>query len=195
MSLVLGIDPGLNGALAVYGLGVLLCDDMPTFEMTIGKKTRRRIDAVAVADLVDTYKLMGVELAVMEAVGGRPRQSASSGFVFGYATGLVYMALINARIPVETVPAQTWKKIMKLPGKKGDTAAADKERMVAVKQRCNELLPDAGAQFYGPRGGARVDRMEAACMALFGYRHMLGNGQTQRDVEGTIAYQMNDVGA
>jgi len=195
LSLVLGIDPGLNGALAVYGPGVLLCEDMPTFQMTVGKKTRSRIDAVRVADLIETYKMMGVELAVMEAVGGRPRQSASSGFVFGYATGLVYMALINARIPVETVPAQTWKKIMKLPGKKGDTAADDKERAAAVKQRCNELLPDAGAQFYGPRGGARVDRMEAACMALFGYRHMLGNGQRQRDVEGTIAYQMNDVGA
>lgn len=182
--------------MAVYGPGVLQCEDMPTFQMTIGKKTRSRIDAVAVADLIETYKMMGVALAVMEAVGGRPRQSASSGFVFGYATGLVYMALINARIPVETVPAQTWKKIMKLPGKKGkEGASTDKEHLIAVKQRCNELLPDAGAQFYGPRGGARVDRMEAACMALFGYRHMLGNGQTQRDVEGTIAYQMNDVGA
>lgn len=195
MSLVLGIDPGGNGAFSVYGRGILQCDDMPTFNMTVGKTTRKRVDAVGVIDLIETYKMMGVELAILEAVGGRPRQSASAAFVFGYSAGLVYMALIQARIPVETVAPQTWKKLMKLPGKKAKGANAEKEYLDTIKARCNELFPDAGPLFYGPRGGARVDRMEAAAMALFGHRHLLFNGQSQRDVEGTFAYQRNDMGA
>lgn len=194
--MILGIDPGGSGAFALYAPGILQIDDMPTFNMTVGKTTRKRVDAPGVADLIETYKMMGLELAVLEAVGGRPRQSASAAFVFGYSTGLVYMALINARIPVETVPPQTWKKLMKMPGKrKKGGAGADKEYLDAIKVRATEILPDAGPLFYGPRGGARVDRMEAACMAVFGYRHMLGNGQRQTDVEGSHVYQRNDLGA
>lgn len=195
--MILGIDPGATGALALYAPGILQIDDMPTFSMTVGKTTRKRVDAPALAELIDTYKLMGLELAVLEAVGGRPRQSASAAFVFGYSVGLVYMALINARVPVETVPPQTWKKLMKMPGKRkgGQKAAVEKEYLDAIKVRATELLPDAGQHFYGPRGGARVDRMEAACMAVFGHRHLLGNGQRTTDVIGSEIYRHNDMGA
>lgn len=195
--MILGIDPGATGALALYAPGILQIEDMPTFPMTVGKTTRKRVDAPALADLIETYKLIGLELAVLEAVGGRPRQSASAAFVFGYSVGLVYMALINARVPVETVPPQTWKKLMKMPGKRkgGNKSTVDKEYMEAIRVRAYELLPNAGAQFAGPRGGVRIDRMEAACMAIFGHRHLLGNGQRQKDVEGSEIYRHNDMGA
>ena len=91
MSLVLGIDPGHSGAFAVYDTDaqrISTIEDMPTWFQTVGKKKRPRIDALALADMFDTYEMMGVDLIVLEAVGGRPAQSASAAFVFGYGLGL-----------------------------------------------------------------------------------------------------------
>jgi hypothetical protein len=186
--LVLGIDPGATGALVAYRPGVLIVEDMPTFQMTVNKKTRTRIDALKLYNIVETMKLVGVELAVLEAVGGRPKQSASNAFVFGYGVGLIYMALIQARIPVETVVPGTWKKVMKLPGKKAKTLAERRANESELKQRvCNEILPGHEKEFVGPKGGARIDRMEAGAMAVFGYRHMLNS--VRPDAEHRLVYE------
>ena len=172
--------------MTVYGPGTFVVDDMPTFDMTIGKTTRKRLDPIKLIDMIEGYKLMGVTLAVIEAVGGRPKQSASNAFVFGYSVGLVYMALIQARIPVETAQPGVWKKAMRLPGKKmkGQTDKAVEDMIVA---RAQELFPDARGEFFGPKGGRRIDRMESSCLAMFGHRHMLNT--VRPDAEWRIVYQ------
>lgn len=191
MSLVIGIDPGLNGALCLYGPDVFMVEDMPTFTTMVGRKQRQRIDTAALAELVELYALLGAELAVIEAVGGRPKQSASAAFVFGYSVGLVMMALINARIPVETVQPQFWKKLMKMPGKKG--AESDKVYAGMIQQRGRELFPGREADLSGPRGGVRLDRVEAAALAVFGHRHVLNS--VRPDGEWRMTYRNADTGA
>lgn len=191
MTLILGVDPGASGAFAVFDnvtQRLVSIDDMPVWYQTIGKKKRKRVDALAMADMFDTYELMGVELVVMEAVGGRPRQSASAAFVFGYGVGLIYMAALYSRIVIETVPPASWKKIMNVPGKQN---GSDDD----IINRADELFPHDRALWRGERGGKKVDRAEAAMMAKFGADHVLHTlGQTT-DAEFRLAYQNADTGA
>lgn len=191
MPLILGVDPGANGAFAVYNTDtrrIVSIDDMPSWFQSVGKKKRKRVDALALADMFDTYELMGVELVVMEAVGGRPGQSASAGFVFGYGVGLIYMAALYSRIVIETVPPSTWKKLLNVPGK---AQGGDDD----IMNRADELFPQDRHLFRGDRGGKKIDRAEAAMMAKFGADHVWHTlGQTN-DVELRLAYQRADTGA
>jgi len=191
VTLALGVDPGAHGAFTVYdgeAGRIVQIDDMPTWLQAIGKKKRERIDALAVAELFDTYEMMGVELIVMESVGGRPQQSASAGFVFGYGVGLIYMAAVYSRIPMETVPAATWKALMRVPGKgKADDSA--------IMARAEEIFPHDRQLFYGVRGGKKVDRAEASMLAKFGTDHVLRADKIVRDLEAMIAYRRAETGA
>lgn len=165
---VIGIDPGISGASVMYGDGgSLTVEDMPTFEMAIGKSLRKRIDAVALFDQFSMFKMMGARLAIIEAVGGRPRQGASAAFVLGYSAGLVYMTCVALRIPIETVTPGVWKKAMSVPGKK-DANGDDKAAKAAIMQRAQEMFPDSTHLFRGTQGGAKPDRAEAAMLAKYG---------------------------
>lgn len=193
MTLVLGVDPGGNGAFAVYCTEtrrLVSVEDMPVWYQAVGKRKRKRVDALALADMFDTYELMGVELVVMEAVGGRTGQGAAAGFVFGYGVGLIYMAALYSRIVIETIPPASWKKMMNVPGKQ----AADDSAIIA---RADELFPHDRHLFRGERNGKKVDRAEAAMLAKFGadfVLHTLDPLQAN-DVEFKLAYQKADTGA
>lgn len=188
---VIGVDPGLNGALAYYNAkhNSLVVWDMPTWNMQVGRKVRKRVDAVELIRILETTHLFGIDLMVMEAVGGRPRQSASGGFQFGYVVGLVYMAAIMLRIPIDTVTPQVWKRFMKVPGK----AMMDKEANAAIVARADELMPDHRDKWRGKMGGLRVDRAEAALLAKFGEERMLPsvNPTDIRDPEWRLLYTGN----
>ena len=192
MTLVLGIDPGTSGALAVYDtqtralVGEVY--DMPIWYQTVGKRKRKRVDALAIADLMDEFEVMGCELIVMEAVGGRGGESGSAAFAFGYGVGILYMAAFYSGIVLETVPPQTWKQILNVPGKsKADDSA--------IMARANELFPKDRDKFKGPRGGTKLDRAEAAMIAKFGGDVILDTLNPQKDVELRIAYANADTGA
>lgn len=195
MTLVLGVDPGNSGAFAVVdSVTKRLVDvqDMPTWFQVVGNKKRPRIDALAIADLFDTYEMMGVELMVLEAVGGRPSQSASAAFVFGYGLGLIYMAGRYAKIPVETPPPATWKRLLNVPGKK----KADDS---AIMQRSYELFPH-DRQMFMPESKRttkpRVDRAEAAMLAYYGAEYIINRSDLKpRDTENALAYRNVETGA
>lgn len=191
MTFVLGVDPGNNGAFAIYDtetrrlVGV---EDMPIWFQSVGRRKRKRIDALALAEQFDMYEMLGVELVVMEAVGGRTGQGAAAGFVFGYGVGLIYMAALYSRLVIETIPPASWKKIMNVPGK----ANADASAIIA---RADELFPHDRHLFRGERGGKKVDRAEAAMLAKFGADHVLHTMGTTTDAELKLAYQRADTGA
>lgn len=193
MTLIAGIDPGASGAIAVYNtetMRIVSMNDMPVWYMTVGKKKRKRVDSVALLELFEVLEIMGVEFVVMEAVGGRPRQSASAGFVFGYGVGLLFMACMYKKLMVETVPPGTWKKIMNVPGKSKGT---DDDIMM----RADEMFPHDRHLWRGQKGGKKVDRAEAAMMAKFGGDHILPTLGPYKpsDEEFNIAYRKADTGA
>lgn len=193
MTLVAGIDPGTGGAIAVYStdnMQIVGMHDIPSWYQTVGKKKRKRVDAIALVELFELIEIMGVELVVIEAVGGRPRQSASSGFVFGYTVGLIYMACMYKKLMVETVPPGTWKKVLNVPGK---SKGGDDDIMM----RADEMFPKNRTLWRGDRGGKKVDRAEAAMLAKFGGDHILptmGNWRIT-DEEFNMAYKKADTGA
>lgn len=191
MALVLGIDPGNKGAFAVYDNAsrrIVSVQDMPTWFQTVGKKKRPRIDALEIADMFDTFEMMGVELVVLEAVGGRPAQSASAAFVFGYGLGIIYMAGVYSRIPLETTPPATWKKLMNIQGK-------GKADDTALLQRAGEIFPEDRDKFFTERGGKRVDRAEAAMLAKYGADFVLPRMGKVEDVEYKLTYRNAETSA
>lgn len=193
MALVAGIDPGASGAIAVYDTTqkrIITMQDIPTWFMTVSKKKRKRIDVIAMAEVFLTLEMMGVELVVIEAVGGRPGQSASAGFAFGYTVGVIYTLCIVQHIMIETTPPQTWKKLLNVPGK---GKASDDD----IFNRTMELLPHDRDFFKGPNGGKKIDRCEAALLAKFGGDHILPTMPPLRANEPGVAlsYQNADTGA
>ena len=192
MTLVLGVDPGHKGAFAVYDTDterLVSVQDMPIWFQVVGNKKRPRLDPLALADMFEMFELQGVGLMVLEAVGGRPAQSASAAFVFGYGLGLIYMCGLYSRIPVETVPARNWKRFMNVPGK-------GKADDTAIMQRAGEMFPHDHQMFRTERGGKRIDRAEAAMLAKYGGEHIIKRlGATaDPDPEYRLTYASADTG-
>lgn len=157
--------------------------DIPTYMQTVGKKKRPRLDVPALHDLFDYAKLMGCELAIIEQVGGRPKQSASAAFVFGYVAGVLMDACFVSRIPVETVAPNTWKKLLRVPGGK----AADDEM---IMKRADDMMPTHCQKWRGPNGGRKLDRAEAAMLAYYGETFALDSiDPTKLDAEYRLVYQ------
>ena len=203
MPFVVGIDPGLSGAItAIWDEGTDLgmsITDMPTYNVPVGKKTRHRVDTVSLLQLFETFKVMGCELAVMEAVGGRPKQSASGAFTFGWSTCAVYMACITNRIPVETVASQTWKQLLKVPGKarrkKGEEPSdkpSPKDTDQAIIRRADEILPQHARRWRNERGTLKVDRAESAMIAYYGLVYGIRN--LRPDAEWRLTYKKAEAG-
>lgn len=172
---VIGVDPGSDGALAVYDYAaqkIIHIQDMPIFNMTINKKTRKRIDGVGVLEFLATWQMAGCKLVMIEAVGGRPRQGASAAFVFGYGLGIIYQSCVALRLPIETVAPSVWKRLMRVPGKaeKGDKKTKEFNGMIV--NRADELMPEArdlfrSAKMRNGQYALKVDRAEAAMLAKY----------------------------
>lgn len=196
MTLIAGIDPGTNGACAVYcsvTKQIVCVEDMPYWYQTVAKKQRKRVDPIGLLEMFEMLNMMDVKLIVMEAVGGRPKQSASAGFVFGYTVGLTYMAAMHAKIMVETVTPQTWKKLLNISGK----AKAEDDDII---NRAYELFPHQRDMFrdftHTKAGRKRVDRAEAAMLAKFGGDYALRTLETYNtDADFMAAHRKVETGA
>ena len=169
MSYCIGIDPGKTGAIALYGSdGSLQVWDMPARLLQVGNSRRLRVDPIGCKRLIGSLAEIA-DLAVIEAVGGRPKQSAGGAFVFGFATGLVYACVLFSNLRIESVTPAQYKRWLKVKGKVGDNGD--------IMARADEIFPLHRELFRGSKGGARVDRAEAAMMAKFGVEVLLGRSQ------------------
>jgi len=121
--MLMGIDPGVSGALAVLD-GERLVDvyDMPT--MQDGK--RRQVNAAAVAKLIRAHSPAAV---VVEAVHSMPGQGVASSFAFGQSLGAIHGVVAALGIPLHTVTPQSWKRRAGLIGTAKDQARAKAQQM------------------------------------------------------------------
>lgn len=194
---VLGIDPGNNGALATYDQDskrILEIIDMPTWLMTVNRKQRKRVDAVALWEFFEYQKMVGCELVMVEAVGSRRKESG--GVTRGYGLGLIFMACIGLKLPIETVQPAVWKKFMHVPGKKDMEGKKGVAADAMIVNRANEMLPEWRDSFRGPKGGYRVDRAEAAMLAKYcGDYQLRVPNRPFLSVETVLAYQHAETGA
>lgn len=161
----IGIDPGLDGALAVvYGGTVTEIHDVPTFKAP--RKGRayapRRMAAIVQWPWAT---LGGVRLVAIEDVAGIPPQGsrASIGKQFR-GIGIWEGIAAGSGHPYELVRPQRWKREIGLP--KG--AAKDQSRALAA-----QLFPDVADQLTRKRDDGRAEAILIAEWArrTYGGKH------------------------
>ena len=149
-----------------HGRGILHIEDMPGYKVTVNKTKRQRIDDVALLNYFELAKLKGADRVVIEQIWERPGDRGM--FVMGLCVGLVRMACIAAKLPIQEIPPSTWKKLLRVPGKVNDPTGE------TIMRRADELFPDHRDKFRGPKGGRLVDRAEAAMLGYYGETFLVG---------------------
>jgi crossover junction endodeoxyribonuclease RuvC len=168
--MILGIDPGLTGALAFrYSDGGFAIHDMPVSARTVGKGNQVNEDALA--DLLYDYANEEgfpdpITLACIEQVNAMPpfkgkerSTGTASMFAFGMGFGVVRGVVAALGIRREYVPPQTWKKHFGLAGKDKD----------AARTKAMELFPKLTSQLSRKKD---IDRADAVLIAEYGYQKL-----------------------
>lgn len=121
-----GIDPGLDGAIAVVSRDDVAVVVMPTIKMGKG----RALDVNAVVDILRAHR---PDYAIIERQFTLPKQSAPATFTTGTNYGILLGILAALGIRHEVVSSQALKKAV-IPGTDGSKGAAI--------QRAQRLFPD-----------------------------------------------------
>lgn len=158
---ILGVDPGLQGALATWDGKHLHVADVPIMK---ARARGNEINLPALSDVVN--ELIPFNIAYVERNSVRPKEGISSaqknGLVAGMLLGCVAM---YCRQIIRPTPNQ-WKKAMKL--------TKDKEYS---RTRAIEEFPDYHHFFAKKKDH---NRAEAALLALYGYRQHRVNAPRKR---------------
>lgn len=155
MKTILGIDPGMGGALVSISETEKIVYDMPTFEITKNGGKRRMIDIQKLMHIIKSDKATHV---FIERVNAQPQNGVAAAFTFGFGCGVIEACVTAAGIPFTYVTPQSWKKAMSCP--------ADKD---GARMRASQLLPDMSHNWDLKKHDGRA---EAALIALYG----LGQG-------------------
>jgi hypothetical protein len=154
--LILGVDPGLDGALALVDAvsGELVeVWDIPTLALK-----RRELDAYRLAARLDE---LGARIAAAWIESPTPRpgqglaQTSQSMRTFGVLVGLICANFI----PLHEVAPSTWKSRMKVTGDKDE-----------ARKAATVLWPTATGEWPAKKDH---DRAEAALIAAYGRRQFL----------------------
>jgi len=156
VGLIIGIDPGITGAIAMIWPESIEVYDLPT--MAKGKggaKVKKQIDAAELHKiLVVGRHWFGVDKVsvYLERVSAMPGQGVASMFSMGDTFGCIRGVIGAIGYPVEIITPQSWKKYYRLP--------SDKE---VVRAKAIELFPGQ------PLGNKKDhNRAEALLIARFG---------------------------
>ena len=152
--MILGIDIGVSGALALVDQSGELLDvwDMPCLHD--GPKNRQTINAPLLAEIV--YKSHATK-AFVERVGPRPMEGPVGAFAFGDCKGVVRGVLAAAAIPTLFIQPAQWKRVVGIaPG----TDMKDMARSEAIRR-----WPAQAGLFARKRDDGRA---ESALIAIAG---------------------------
>jgi crossover junction endodeoxyribonuclease RuvC len=154
VTLYLGVDPGLSGALAFLDTekGHLHVLDMPVLEVSRNGKKKREVSAPLLANILNAVDGTDV-VAVVERVSAMPGQGVTSMFSFGRSLGIIEGALAACQISITFVSPQVWQKAAGVRGGKDGS-----------RQRACELFPNYAKMFERKKDDGRAD---AALMAWY----------------------------
>jgi len=153
MSLIIGIDPGLSGAVGVLDHnGTTAVFDMPVADRSVSG----RLLWLALKD-------RHIALAVVEKVGSMPGQGVASTFRFGRAAGVVDGVLGALGVPTQYVSPAVWKRHFGLLKKPKDAS-----RLIAL-----ERFPHCADELKRKKDHGRA---EALLIALWGRSLLMKTG-------------------
>ncbi len=154
---ILGIDPGLSGALALFDDGALDVFDVPTVK---ARARGREVDWSEAARWIDAAG--HIDHAIIESAAAMPRQGVASMFKFGFVCGGLRALVAAHFIPVTYVSPKKWKGSLSVPKAKDGARA-----------RASELFPLYSHLWQRVKDDGRA---EAAMIALYGAR-LLSSGE------------------
>lgn len=151
--IIVGIDPGLSGAVAFYDTVEKIVEviDMPVLELVRNGKKKREVSAQTLANHLADRR---VHAAFLERVNAMTGQGVTSVFSFGRSMGIVEGILAAYDIPVTLVTPQAWQKaVNQRAGKDGS------------RERAMQLFPAQANLFQRKKDDGRSD---AALIAYYG---------------------------
>jgi Holliday junction resolvasome RuvABC endonuclease subunit len=102
MTVILGVDPGIRGGLAIVGISAnavpCLVDaiDIPV----AGVGAKERVDVLAIRNWIVQH---APQHALVERAQAKPKQGASSGFKYGRAVGAIEAVIVCCAIPLTII--------------------------------------------------------------------------------------------
>lgn len=150
--MIIGIDPGLLGAIAFYNGLNLYVYDIPTFAIERNGKAKRQINLQGLIEIIAKHHATH---AYLENVNAMPGQGVSSMFQMGRGFGQIEMGLAAMDVPVTYVTPQVWKKALSVP--------KDKD---GARQRASQLMPKHSNHWLLKKHDGRA---EAALIAYYGW--------------------------
>ena len=151
---IIGIDPGLSGAIAVmHDKKVINMYDMPL--MAEGKKNKRQLNSSQLVNIIKENINEDEEaVVVVEQVNAMPGQGVTSMFNFGQTFGAIKGVCAALKLPIFFVRPSKWKKHFELINSSKD----------ASRTKVIEMYPTLSAQLTKKRD---VNKSDAVLIAKF----------------------------
>ena len=147
--LIIGIDPGITGAICFLEDGEILdVIDMPT--MASGNKNKKQINGSQIFNEISlkikNHKSDNISV-VVEQVSAMPGQGVTSMFNFGQSFGVLKGICFAMRLPMFFVRPAKWKRYFNLINSEKD----------ASRTRAIEIFPDFSSQLSKKKDSNKAD--------------------------------------
>ena len=151
---IIGIDPGLSGAIAVLeDIKVISLFEMPV--MAEGKKNKRQLNSAQLVNIIKENTNGDEEIAVIvEQVNAMPGQGVTSMFNFGQTFGAIKGVCAALGLPIFFVRPSKWKKYFELINSSKD----------ASRTKVIEMYPSFSKQLAKKKD---VNKSDAILIARF----------------------------
>ena len=160
IDVIVGIDPGLTGAIAVISVNPITCvavHDIPT--ILSRNETKKVTDLSSLSKIIREISTEYRVLAVLiELVASRPDQGVVSVFSFGFGTGLLHGVCAANGLKIAEISPAVWKADLNLTRNKADSLHLAKK-----------IFPESAKSFEKMKHNGRA---EAALIAYFGIKFM-----------------------
>lgn len=157
--MIIGIDPGLNGAVAFCEDSGALVNVLDLPIVAIG--TKDRLDVRHFRAMVEMFGAPDA-IVYLENVSAMPKQGAGPSFNFGRMFGELHGVLIGMEFVVRLVTPQKWMFAM---GLRSIPGAVKKDRKNASRARACQLFSNHTHHFARVKDDGRA---EAALIAHYG---------------------------
>lgn len=163
--IILGIDPGLSGGIAVVTTQGYMCavSKLPTIEIVSQRKKKRELDIRPLVDYIVTtlcgQKKLHPVACYVESVHAMPGQGVTSMFTFGMGFGMLRGMLATLDIRTIMVSPVTWKRAVLADSKH------DKKGTIAYCQTKYKHLSMVPPGSRKPQDGMA----DAICIAEYGF--------------------------
>ena len=156
--LIIGIDPGISGAVCFFEDGKILdVIEMPT--MTEGKKNKKQVNGSQIYNEI-SKRIKQIDRknirVIIEQVSAMPGQGVTSMFNFGQSFGILKGICSAMQLPMYFVRPAKWKKYFNLINSEKD----------ASRTRAIEIFPYFSSQLSKKKDANKAD---AILIASFYY--------------------------